>query len=85
MLKKLSAKECAKILKCEPNTVAILAMNYGLKKKPKKITEQELKRLYLCEDLTATEIAKKTGYTKSSISTFLSRYKIKKTSLRSAS
>ena len=85
IVKKLSAKECAKILKCEPNTVAILAMNYGLKKKPKKITEQELKRLYLCEDLTATEIAKKTGYTKSSISTFLSRYKIKKTSLRSTS
>lgn len=85
IIKKLSAKECAKILKCEPNTVAILAMNYGLKKKPKKITEQELKRLYLCEDLTATEIAKKTGYTKSSISTFLSRFKIKKTSLGSAS
>jgi len=70
--------ECANIFNCNKTTLAILAGKYGLKKRTAKVSETELKHLYLGQGLQAKQIAKKLGYSTSSISTYLSRLGIKR-------
>lgn len=70
--------ECANIFNCNRTTLAILAGKYDLKKRTGKVSKIQLKHLYIDQRLQAKQIAKKLGYTTSSISTYLSRYGIKR-------
>jgi len=70
-------KECADIFKCALTTVAILAGKYGLKKRNKKVSIEELRYLRVEKRLSAKEIAQKLGCTNNTIKTYLSRNKIR--------
>jgi len=74
----MTASECAEIFRCNKGTIAVLAMNYGLKKRTKKVSIDELKHLYLEEGLQAKEIAERVGATAKTVSTYLSKNGIRK-------
>jgi len=69
--------ECAEIFRCHKTTLAILAGKYGLKKRTKKVSIDELRYLRVEKRLSAKEIAQQLGYTTQTIRTYLSRNKIR--------
>jgi len=71
-------EECGELFKCNKTTIAVLAGNYGLKKRTEKISPECLRRLYIDEGLSAKKIGELHGYTASSISTYLSKEGIKR-------
>lgn len=78
----MTLDECARHFGCHRFTIAALAGKYSLRKRTGKITKDTLIKLFVDEGLTASQIAEKTGYKASSISTYLSRYGIKKRDYR---
>ena len=71
-------EECGAYFGCDKTTIAVLASKYELKKRFGKISVETLKEMYVEQGLSAKEIANVTGYSASSISTYLSRYGIRK-------
>lgn len=76
--------ELAELFKCHPTTLAILAGNYGLKKRTGKVSIDELRHLRVVEKLSVKEIANKLGYTEKTVSTYLSKGGVKKRAKESA-
>ena len=69
----MSLEECGKLFKCHKTTIAVLAMEYGLKKRTKHISKDEIEKL-LKKGYTAKEIANKYNYAVSTIRTYISRF-----------
>lgn len=69
----MTLDECAKHFKCHRGTMAVLAMDYGLKKRHGKISVSTLKRLYVQKGVSVEQIAKDYGYTVSTVRTYLSK------------
>lgn len=69
---------CSRLFRCNKTTIAILAKKYGLKKRTGKVSTETLKQLYIVKGLSVEKIAEQTGYSASSISTYLSKAGIRK-------
>lgn len=78
IIQKKTLAECADIFNCHPTTLAILAGRYGLRKRTGKVSETQLKHLYINQGQRVKQIAEELGYAASSISTYLSRLGIKR-------
>ena len=73
----LSTAEVAKILGVTAGAVAVRASKFGLTKQ-KNISDERLTQLYVCEGMTAQQIAEQEGYTLSTIRTYLCKRNIRR-------
>ena len=73
-----TSTEIAKICKCHKNTIAKLCSDYKLYKPKANLSVEKLEHLYLKEKMMAKDIAKMYGLSAQTVSTYLSRNKIRK-------